>query len=71
MKLEPLPLGMSTDNLKAIIDQFRSLGAPIMIKQTSVEIMSPNGLIVFRAKKAGLHWQASAKPGLINASFKA
>ncbi len=71
MTLEHLPLPMSSDNMRRVIDTFRTLKpAPsISIKPNTVQILDPRGALVFDACKVGSHWQASAKPGLIKASF--
>jgi hypothetical protein len=69
--LEPLPLPMSTDNMRRVIDSFRGLkpAASISIKPDSVQVLDPRGALVFAAKRTGSVWTACAKPGLINASF--
>ena len=71
MTLDPLPLPMSTDNLRRMIATFRALKpAPsISIKPDSVQVLDPRGALVFDAKRSDGLWEASARPGLIKASF--
>ena len=72
MSLQPLPLAMTPSNLRRVIDQFRSLKpAPsISIKPDSVQVLDPRGALVFAAQRAGETWTASARPGLLSASFR-
>lgn len=73
MALEALPLPMTADNMRSVIDTFRSLKpAPsaISIKRDSVQVLDPRGSLVFSAKRSGRLWTASAMPGLIKATFR-
>jgi len=71
MKLQCLPLAMTTDNLRHIITTFRALKpAPaISITSNRVWVMDPTGVVVFAAKRNGQMWSASTKSGLVNAKF--
>ena len=68
--MQALPFPLTADNLRRVIAQFRALpGASIMIKPALVEVCDPRGAIVFRARRGATAWTASARPGLIKASF--
>ena len=72
MSLQPLPLAMTPANLRRVIDQFRGLkpAASISIKPDSVQVLDPRGALVFAAQRTGETWTASARPGLLSASFR-
>jgi len=71
MTLQALPLPMSPDNLRRVIDSFRGLkpAASISIRPDSVQVLDPRGALVFDARRTGSVWNACSKPGLIKASF--
>lgn len=72
MELQNLPLPMSSDNLRRIIDTFKGLkGAHIQVRPFRVEVLDPKGRIVFVAyRRADNLWAGQSAPGLVNATFK-
>lgn len=72
MELQNLPLPMSSDNLRRVIDSFRQLrGAHIQVRPSRVEVLDPKGRIVFCAyRRSDNLWSGQSAPGLVNATFK-
>lgn len=69
--MQPLPLPMTAENLRSILATFRALpGALITIKPALVEVTDPRGAVVFRARRAAQLWNASARAGLITATWE-
>jgi hypothetical protein len=59
---------LTTENLRKILAQFRALRpAPMAITVNAIraQVIDPRGELVFQATRAGGHWAAESKPGLI------